>query len=113
MRCTDQRQQLTIKIKTGPQHADCLKWLVGAPGIHRGVVGADRGGQTAIWIGDGLADEHFRRSRYDLDEYRVRFERAAHEETLRFDHCEEPSFCGGRTRFCVIPQRGSVLIFMV
>jgi hypothetical protein len=39
VRCTDQREQLAIKIKTGSQHADGLKWFVRATGIHRGEIG--------------------------------------------------------------------------
>ena len=41
-----------------------------------------------------------------LNQHRIRFKGADHDLTLRFDHHEAPSFCGGRTHFCVIPQRG-------
>ena len=44
---------------------------------------------------------------HDLDKDRVRFERAAHRRPYALITCEEPSFCGGRTQFCVIPQPGS------
>ena len=86
---TDQRQQLVIKIKTGPQHADRLKWFVGAPRIHRGEIGADRGSQTPVLIGDGHPapmDAFDEAVAHNLDEHRIRFERAGHDLTLRFDH---------------------------
>jgi hypothetical protein len=89
MRRTDQRQQLAIKIKTCPQHADCLKWFVGAARIHRGEIGADGGGQTPVGIRDGdpsPMDAFNEAVADDLNQYRIRFEGADHDLTLRFDH---------------------------
>jgi hypothetical protein len=89
VRRTDQRQQLTIKIKTGPQHADRLKGFVSTTGVHRSKPGADGGGQTPVWIGYGHPppmDAFDEAVAHHLDEYWIRFERAGHDLTLRFDH---------------------------
>ena len=89
MRCTDQREQLAIKIKTCPQHAHRLKRFVGAARIHRGEIGTDGGCQTPVGIRDGdpsPMDAFNEAVADDLHQYRIRFERAAHDLTLRFDH---------------------------
>jgi hypothetical protein len=88
VRCADQRQQLTIKIKTGSQHADSLKWFVDTTGIHRREIGTDRRGQTPIGIGDGHPPtvDAFDEAVADyLNQHRIRFEGADHDLTLRFD----------------------------
>jgi hypothetical protein len=89
MRCTDQCEQLAIKIKTCPQHAHRLKRFVGAARIHRREIGTDGRSQTSVGIRDGdpsPMDAFNEAVADDLDQYRIRLERAAHDLTLRFDH---------------------------
>ena len=85
MRCAHQREQLAVEIKPGPQHADSLERLVGAPRIHRREVSADRVGQAAVRVRDHhpaavhALDES---AADDLDQDRVGLERASHVLTL-------------------------------
>ena len=86
VRGTDQRQQLAIKIKTSPQHAHRLERFVGTARIHRSEVGAYRGGQTPVWIGDRYPSSMsaFQEAVADnLDKHRIGFERADHDLTVR------------------------------